>query len=50
MRGDHRLYKHPTKPGIVVIAGTPSKDLAEGAWQSILRQAGLKPNERGGIA
>lgn len=36
-RGDHRIDKHPTKPGIVVIAGAPSKDLAE---QAIVRQVG----------
>jgi predicted RNA binding protein YcfA (HicA-like mRNA interferase family) len=42
MRGDHRIYKHPTKPGIVVVAGAPGRDLAEGTWQAILRQAGLK--------
>lgn len=41
-KGDHRIYKHPVKPGIVVIAGTLSKDLAEGTWRSILRQAGSK--------
>ena len=42
VRGSHRVYKHPTKPGIVVIAGQPSKDLAPGTWNSILKQAGFK--------
>ena len=41
-RGSHRVYKHPTKPGRVVIAGRPSKDLATGTWENILKQAGLK--------
>lgn len=49
MKGDHRIYKHPVKPGIAVIAGAPSKDLAEGTWQAIVRQAGLKVN-RGGAS
>jgi predicted RNA binding protein YcfA (HicA-like mRNA interferase family) len=34
--GSHRQYKHPNKPGIVTIAGHPSKDLAPGTWNSIL--------------
>ncbi|MDE2937437.1 MAG: type II toxin-antitoxin system HicA family toxin [Chloroflexota bacterium] len=43
--GSHRIYTHPDKPGRVVIAGRPSKDLPTGTWQSILKQAGL--NSRG---
>ena len=41
-RGSHRHYRHPSKPGIVTIAGRLSKDLAPGTWDSILKQAGLK--------
>ncbi len=41
-RGSHRQFKHPTKPGIVTIAGKPSDDLAPGTQNSILKQAGLK--------
>jgi predicted RNA binding protein YcfA (HicA-like mRNA interferase family) len=26
-KGDHRQYKHPTKPGRVTIAGHPGDDL-----------------------
>jgi predicted RNA binding protein YcfA (HicA-like mRNA interferase family) len=26
-RGSHRHYHHPSKPGIVTIAGRPSEDL-----------------------
>ncbi len=40
--GSHRVYKHPTKPGTVVIAYHGSKDVPEGTLKSILRQAGLE--------
>ena len=42
MRGSHRIFHHPTKPGIVVVAGKPSDDVDKGTWQSILRQASLR--------
>lgn len=42
IRGSHRQYKHPTKPGTVTVAGRESADLAQGTWVSILRQAGLR--------
>jgi predicted RNA binding protein YcfA (HicA-like mRNA interferase family) len=42
VRGSHRQYKHPTKPGMVTIAGKPSDDLSPGTWNSILKQAALK--------
>jgi len=42
MRGSHRQYKHPTKPGRVTIAGHPNHDLSPGTLNSILKQAGLK--------
>jgi predicted RNA binding protein YcfA (HicA-like mRNA interferase family) len=41
-RGSHRQYKHPTKRGLVTIAGKESDDLAPGTQNSILKQAGLK--------
>ncbi|MCY4615374.1 MAG: type II toxin-antitoxin system HicA family toxin [Chloroflexi bacterium] len=41
MRGSHRQYRHPMKPGTVTIAGRPSKDLSPATWSSILKQAGL---------
>lgn len=44
-KGSHRQYKHPTKPGVVTIAGSANRDLAPGTWNSILRQAGLKKEE-----
>ncbi len=41
-RGSHRVYKHPTKQGIVVIAGRPGVDVPQGTWNNILKQAGLQ--------
>ncbi len=40
-KGSHRQYKHPTKPGLVTVAGHPPKALAPKTVKSILRQAGL---------
>ena len=42
-RGSHRQFKHATKPGLVTVAGHPSRDLAPKTLKSILRQAGLSP-------
>ncbi|MCX7421161.1 MAG: type II toxin-antitoxin system HicA family toxin [Planctomycetia bacterium] len=42
VRGSHRQYKHPHKPGKVTIAGKPSVDVPPGTLNSILKQAGLK--------
>jgi len=41
-RGNHRQFKHPTKPGRVTVAGKPNDDLAPGTLNSILKQSGLK--------
>lgn len=41
-KGSHRVFHHPTKPGIVVVAGKPSLDMAPGTVNAILKQAGLK--------
>ncbi|MBI3457983.1 MAG: type II toxin-antitoxin system HicA family toxin [Candidatus Rokubacteria bacterium] len=41
-RGSHRQYKHPSKPGIVTVAGKPSLDVPPGTLNAILKQAGLK--------
>lgn len=46
-RGSHRQYKHLDRAGLVTIAGKPNDDLAPGTWNSILKQAGLKEEERG---
>lgn len=42
IRGSHRQYVHPTKPGKVTVAGKASVTLPKGTAASILRQAGLK--------
>jgi predicted RNA binding protein YcfA (HicA-like mRNA interferase family) len=42
MKGDHRHYRHPTKRGIVTIAGQAGRDIKPGTLNSILKQAGLK--------
>ena len=41
VRGSHRQYKHPFKPGRVTVPGKPSDDLAPGTLNSILKQSGL---------
>jgi predicted RNA binding protein YcfA (HicA-like mRNA interferase family) len=41
-RGSHRQFRHPVKKGRVTVAGKPSKDVAPGTLNSILKQAGLK--------
>ena len=43
VRGSHQQWTHPTKPGLVTIAGKPSDDLTRGTLNSILKQARLKP-------
>ena len=41
-RGSHRQFKHPTKPGLVTVAGKPSVDVPKGTLNAILKQSGLK--------
>ena len=45
MRGSHRQYKHPRKPGRVTIAGKLSDDLSPAMLNSIMKQAGLKKDQ-----
>ena len=47
-RGSHRQFKHPTKSGLVTIAGKPSDDLAPGTLNSIFKQAQLKEKKEAG--
>jgi predicted RNA binding protein YcfA (HicA-like mRNA interferase family) len=42
VRGSHRQYKHPAKPGRVTVAGHPSHEVAIGTLRSILKQARLR--------
>jgi len=43
MRGSHRVYIHPIRPGHVTVAGHPPDDIPEGTWHNIQRQAGWNP-------
>ena len=42
MKGSHRQYRHPGKPGTVTVAGKPSADIPPGTLASTLKQAGLR--------
>jgi len=42
MRGSHRQFKHPSRPGVVTVVGKPSVDVPPGTLNNILKQAGLK--------
>jgi len=39
VNGSHHVYKHPTRPGLVVIPH-PRKDIPAGTARNILRQIG----------
>jgi predicted RNA binding protein YcfA (HicA-like mRNA interferase family) len=41
-KGSHRQFHHPTKSGVVTIAGHASDDIDRGTLNSIRKQAGLK--------
>ena len=41
-KGSHRQYKHPSKQGLVTIAGHPSDEIDRGTLNSIMKQARLK--------
>ena len=41
MKGSHRQFKHDSKPGLVTIAGHPSKELHPETLHSIWKQAQL---------
>jgi len=45
-RGSHRIYKHPSKPGSVTVAGRRGEHVSAGILGSILQQAGLKGSKR----
>ncbi|HET6453363.1 MAG TPA: type II toxin-antitoxin system HicA family toxin [Armatimonadota bacterium] len=40
--GSHRILKHRTRPGMVVVAGHTGKDLAPGTLKHICEQAGWR--------
>lgn len=41
MRGDHRIFHHSDKPGIVVVSGNLVNDVPIGLLSKIWKQAGL---------
>ncbi|MGA3023682.1 MAG: type II toxin-antitoxin system HicA family toxin [Bryobacteraceae bacterium] len=43
--GSHEIYRHPTRSGIVVVAGRDAEAIASGTLSSILRQSGLKKED-----
>jgi predicted RNA binding protein YcfA (HicA-like mRNA interferase family) len=45
VKGSHRQFHHPKKPGTVTVAGKPSVDVPPGTLNSALKQAGLKKAE-----
>jgi len=42
MKGSHRQFCHPEKPGTVTVAGKPGLDIPPGTLKNILKQANLK--------
>jgi predicted RNA binding protein YcfA (HicA-like mRNA interferase family) len=42
IRGSHRQFRHPSKPGTVTVAGKFNVDVPVGTLGSIWKQAGLK--------
>ena len=42
MKGSHRHFRHPSKPGLVTVPGNLGKELAVGTLDSVFDQAGLK--------
>ncbi|ACB51186.1 hypothetical protein cce_1836 [Crocosphaera subtropica ATCC 51142] len=42
IKGSHRVFKHPTKSGIVVVPGNCGDDVAIGTLNSIWKQAKLE--------
>lgn len=46
IRGSHRQLRHPSKPGLVTLAGHPGAEVPPGTLASILKQAGLQKEEQ----
>ena len=40
--GSHMIFKHPNKPGLIIVPQHGSKDLGKGLVKAILKQAGLE--------
>jgi predicted RNA binding protein YcfA (HicA-like mRNA interferase family) len=43
--GSHHYFKHPEKPGRLVTVAVHARDLKRGTLASIIKQAGLTPDE-----
>ena len=44
-RGSHRVMRHPTKRGIVVVAGNAGADMKAGTLGHVLKQAGMNEDK-----
>jgi len=42
MKGSHRQFHHPNKPGAVTVAGKLNLDVPVGTLKNILKQASLE--------
>ncbi len=40
--GSHKHFEHPSKSGLVTVAGHPNDDIPKGTLNSMLKQAGIK--------
>jgi len=45
IRGSHRQFKHPWKPGRVTVSGSLGDDMPKGTLAAVRRQAKLKETE-----
>ena len=45
VRGSHRYFRHPDRPGILVTIPFHNRDLKRGSLRAILRQAGLSTDD-----
>jgi predicted RNA binding protein YcfA (HicA-like mRNA interferase family) len=43
--GSHEIYRHPTRSGIVVVAGRNSETVPRGTLDGIMKQAGLSKED-----
>lgn len=41
IRGSHRQFRHPKKPGTVTVAGKLSIEMPIGTLKSIIKQSGI---------
>jgi predicted RNA binding protein YcfA (HicA-like mRNA interferase family) len=41
-KGSHRQFKHPSKKGLVTVAGKPDMDVMPKTLKSILKQVGIR--------